>query len=811
MRIVLAFACLFAVPALFAAEKPVDYGRDVQPILSDNCFHCHGPDPKNRKAGLRLDTQEGAFGKDKGPVAIVAGDSKKSELIRRLDSHEADEVMPPPKSNRKLTDAQKQILKRWVDEGAKYETHWAFRTPVRPKVPPMAPAVPTIRNPIDAFLHERLTKEGLKPAPLAELPKLLRRVSLDLTGLPPTPEEQKQFQLDSSPDVYEKAIARLMASPRYGERMVWEWLDAARYADTNGYQGDPTRAMWYWRDWAVDAFNANMRFDRFTIEQIAGDLLPKPTRDQLIATGFNRNHMINGEGGRIAEESRVDYVFDRVETVGTVWLGLTFNCCRCHDHKYDPLSQKDYYAFSAYFNSIEESGGGGNDGAGLANPTMSFPTPDQEKLLAELRAKHEQAKKDRDPLKAKADTAAPKVNPKDTVDAQLKQAQAWVDALKALKEADAKVAAAKGAVDALERQVVRTMIMRERTEPRETFVLVKGAYDKKAEKVGHQTPETLPKLPADAPKNRLALAKWLVSKEQPLTPRVVMNRLWQQFFGVGLVKTTEDFGLQGERPSHPELLDWLACEFVDSGWDLQHMIRLILTSHAYRQTSKVTPEVLEKDPENRLLARGPRGRMPSWMIRDQALFVGGLLVEKKGGPPVKGYQPEGIWEDATFGQIRYQPDTGEALYRRSLYQFWRRIVAPTMFFDIANRQNCVVKVARTNTPLHALTLMNDVTYVEASRALAQRGLLDKHPDDTARLADLFLRCTGRRPEADETKLLLSRLAERKAHYAAKPDEAKRLLAIGASKPDAKLPVADLAAWSTVCSILLNLDETITVE
>ncbi len=996
-------------PTTSAAEPPVNFGRDIQPILSENCFHCHGPDAKHREADLRLDTFAGAT----AAGAVKPGQSADSELILRILSSDPGEVMPPPKSNLKLTEVQKQLLKRWIDEGAQYSKHWSFITPVRPAVP-MVPATVRIQNPIDAFVAARLVQENLVPAAEADRIKLLRRVTLDLTGLPPTSEELDAFLADTSNDAYEKAVDRLLESRRYGERMVWEWLDAARYADTNGYQGDPTRAMWYWRDWAIEAFNKNMPFDQFTIEQLAGDLLPNPTREQLIATGFHRNHMINGEGGRIAEESRVEYVQDRVETTGTVWMGLTLTCCRCHDHKYDPFSQKEYYQLSAYFNSIDETGA--NDAGGLANPVLSFAQPEQQKRIDELRAMETAANQARDELDKKVRAAQPKweqefaqilatsaaaewtvlpaseaksengaslkvledgslqvsgANPaQDSFVVTLKSPVAnftgfrlealpddslvnkgpgradngnfvlselklqlngqplelaavradfeqggfplsatldgkndtgWAVAadfgrphtglyevrspaapangeglvtcrleflsshvshvlgrfrlsvtnspaatfrsipdkvrealaIAADKRDEAQrkevvdyylnndptlVAAKKAADDArknrdsFERSLPRTMVMRERAQPRETFILVKGAYNVPSDKVEHGVLTEILPLPAEAPKSRLALAQWLVSPEHPLTARVTVNRFWQQFFGVGLVKSSEDFGIQGDRPSHPELLDWLAVEFRESGWNVKHLVKLIVTSATYRQSSRIAPGMAERDPDNRLLARGPRFRLPSWMIRDQALATSGLLIERAGGAPVKGYQPSGVWEDATFGRIQYSQDHGEALYRRSLYTFWRRIAAPTVFFDIANRQNCSVKNDRTNTPLHALVTLNDVTYIEAARGLAQRTLLSASSnDDPSRISEMFRRCTCRLPNAKEVDRLGKRLAVLRATYGRNTDAAQKLLAVGESKPDPQLNSAELAAWTGLANLMLNLDETITKE
>jgi len=999
---------------LAASAAPVDFAREVQPILSENCYHCHGPDAGSREAKLRLDTKEGAYRTLDGVTVVKPGDTAASDLVVRILSDDKDEVMPPPKSNRHLSGAQKKLLQRWVEEGAPWGEHWAFIAPKRVAVPAEAQSGKLqVQNPIDAFVRLRLEKEGLAPAPEVPKEKLLRRVTLDLTGVPPTLAELDSFRKDDTAGAYERAVDRLLASPRYGERMVWEWLDAARYADTNGYQGDPTRAMWYWRDWAIKALNDNLPFDQFTVEQLAGDLLPKPTREQLIATGFHRNHMINGEGGRIAEESRVENVMDRTETTGTVWMGLTFNCCRCHDHKFDQLKQKEYYSLSAFFNSIDESGG--NDAGGLANPILSLSTPEEQKKVDDLKAKETEAKKAHDelaktlregqpewertltaggasvapvewetlhpeeanseagatltvqpdgavvvsganpdadeflvmartrlknvmavriealpgeglanggpgraengnfvlselvvlggggppdlepvsadfeqegwPLKhafdGKNDTgwavqpafgkphtaiiafqkpfngyrpeevlsfrmifrsphkqhalgrfrisitnaptallrpmpenvkAALAVSADQRNDEQKKAvAEFYLGTDGRLLAAKKQQDAAKAARESAEKTLPKTMVMRERAKPRETFVLVKGNYEVPADKVAHGVPAFLPKLPEDAPTDRLALARWLVSPQHPLTARVTVNRYWQMFFGIGLVKTTEDFGVQGEQPVHPELLDWLAVEFRESGWDVKKLLRLIVTSATYRQSSKLPPGLAERDPENRLLARGPRHRLPSWMLRDQALAASGLLVEKVGGPPVKGYQPEGVWEDATFGQIKYQQDHGEALYRRSLYTFWRRIVGPTMFFDVSNRQTCTVKTGQTNTPLHALVTLNDVTYNEAARALAERMLKQGGATDAERLAFAFRVCTARAPTEKETPILEKALATLRQQYAADPAAAKKLIANGESKPDAKIDPTELAAHTGLASLLLNLDETLTNE
>lgn len=1005
-----------------AAEAPPNFSRDILPILSDNCFHCHGPDAKTREGDLQLDTEAGALRKE--DAVIHPGKSADSKLFQRLLSSDPDEQMPPPKSNRKLSPAQIELIKQWIDSGAKWGKHWAYETPQRPALPEVkSNAWP--KNPLDAFVLARLEREGLQPSPAAPRETLIRRVTLDLTGLPPTLAETEAFLRDDSPQAYEKVVDRLLQSRQYGERMVWDWLDAARYADTNGYQGDPTRAMWYWRDQVTESLNRNQPFDQFTREQLAGDLLPNPTQQQLIASGFHRNHMINGEGGRIAEESRVDYVQDRVETTGAVWMGLTFNCCRCHDHKFDPLKQREYYQLSAYFNSIDESGG--NDAGGLANPILSFATTEQQMELDKLRAAEKVAKAARDEFEKKlpelqqeweqsltagdkpaepnwqlltvkeltatdgvtlkslddksilaAGTNADRSNYElqliaadavnvtalklealphesfvnqgpgradngnfvlseisleqtkkpilfDSATADFAQdgwpsrgaidanaATGWAvmpqfgkphtltlplklptkfakdqpltvklsfqfgrqhtlghfrilatdSPISLLKTTPAEVLAAvqvsrdqrnadqkkllsdhfrashspwqavdkqadesRQARDRFEKGLPRTMVMRERAQPRETFILTRGAYDKPEAKVTHGTPAILPALPTDAPTNRLALANWLVSPEHPLTSRVVVNRYWQSFFGTGLVKTTEDFGVQSERPSHPELLDWLASEFREptvsqptvahSGeanrWNVKHMHRLIVTSATYQQSSKSTPELNDRDPANRLLARAPRMRWPSWMIRDQALAVSGLLVDKSGGPPVKGYQPTGVWEEASFGGIRYTPDTGESLYRRSLYQFWRRIVGPTVFFDVANRQTCSVKSSRTNTPLHSLTTFNDVTYVEAARVWAEKLLKSDATSPEARIQLAYRELLARAATDNELKIVASTLTQLQTKYAADAEAAKKLLTIGAANRDEKVDLAEHAAYTAVCNLLLNLDETLTKE
>lgn len=729
-RLVLPILFLSAFAGWVRAESPLRFSRDVLPILSDRCFHCHGPDEKDREADLRLDLRESAMEDRGGYAAVVPGNLKNSELIKRITTTDPDLQMPPASSRRKkLSPSEVETLRRWVAQGAKWGKHWSFEKPIRPAVPTGEP------HPIDAFIRRRLKEAGIAPAGDASKTTLIRRVTLDLTGLPPTTQEVEAFLADKSPKAYEKLVDRLLASPHYGERMAWPWLDAARYADSGGYQGDPERTMWPWRDWVVQALNDNMPFDRFTIEQLAGDLLPKPTPQQRLATGFNRNHMHNSEGGRIAEETRVENVFDRVEATGTVWLGLTFQCARCHDHKFDPLSNKDYFAFFDFFNQTSEAGR--TDRSVAVPPHMEYPTPKAGKI--------------------------------------------------------------------------KVMVMDTLAKPRNTFILVKGIYNNVTEKkVLADVPGMLPPLSKEKEgqrHNRLELARWIVSQENPLTARVTVNRYWQLFFRRGIVPTPSDFGRQGAQPSHPDLLDWLAVEFMESGWDVKHLHRLIVTSKTYRQSARVTPESLKADSENVLLSHAPRFRMPSWMLRDQALAVSGLLNPEIGGPPVKPYQPAGIWAEATFGKKKYQPDKGSKLYRRSIYTFWRRIVGPTMFFDSAKRQTCEVKPNLTNTPLHALTTFNDVTYVEAARVLAQR-IIKGQKSKTDRLNSAFQILTARKPDNAESSILEKRLTAYIEAFKKTPQDAEELLAVGEAPRDKTLDPAEHAAYTTLINTLMNLDEVL---
>lgn len=821
-----------------AADAPVaapHFGRQVLPILSEHCFQCHGPDAKGRKGDLRLDQKEAALRTD-SPV-IVPGNADRSELLRRIVTQDADERMPPPASKKTLTSTEIEILRRWIDAGAPWGKHWAYEPIEAPPLPNISTDEPAlqgsplaVRGPLDAHIVQRLARDGLRVSPPAAAATLARRLTLDLTGLPPTLDELDAFVADENPDSTERLVDRLLASPRFGERMVWDWLDAARYADSNGYQGDAERTMWPWRDWAVDALNRGLPFDQFTIWQLAGDLLPDSTPEQKLATGFCRNHMINGEGGRIAAENRVDYVMDMTETTGTVWLGLTFNCCRCHDHKYDPLTQTDYYQLFAFFNNTPVDGGGGNP---QTPPVLDVPAPRLTEQIAAARQAEQVAAKQVDEAEQKK---FPRESGQSAADAEsaaglpeairnvLKLAPAARNRAQSdqlaqhFKDLDAAystvVVGQRAAIDAregLERSVPRVMIMQELPQPRDAFILSKGLYDKPLGKVGIDVPASLPRLPADAKKDRLALARWLVGADNPLTARVVVNRFWQAWFGAGIVKTTEDFGLQGERPVHPELLDRLAADFVRSGWDVKQLARQTLTSGTYRQSSRASRELIERDPENRLLARGPRYRLPAWMLRDQALAASGLMVHAIGGPPVRPYQPAGVWEEATFGNKRYQQDHGASLYRRSMYTFWRRIIAPTEFFDSASRQTCTVKQVRTNTPLHALIALNDVTFVEAARALAERALREAGPAPDAWVERVFLLIVARAPTPEERDVLVASVAKFERDFATQPEAAKKYLTSGESPRDERLDVVQHAARMAVANLLLNLDETQTKE
>jgi len=822
-------ALLAALPA-FGAK--VDYNEDVRPILSENCFYCHGPDGNKRKAKLRLDVRADAL----AHKAFVPGDPEASDLIQRLSSTDSDEVMPPPDSHRTITPAQKEILKRWIAEGAEYKEHWAYVTPVRPALPANGE-----KHPVDAFVVEKLTKAGLTLSPEAPKATLLRRLSLDLTGLPPTPEDTAAFLADDSPDAYEKQVDRLMASPHYGERMILPWLDASRYADSNGFQQDGDTFQWVWRDWLVRNLNADKPFDQLSTEMLAGDLIPNATLDQKIATAFNRNHILNGEGGNIAEEQRFVSLFDRVESTTTTWLGLTVACAQCHDHKYDPITQKDYYQWLDAFNRVKErgtpSGGptqnGGRSRFRLDTTVVETPSPEQAAELARLQADFDKLNKDFGAHQTKAFEAwlAKPTKDKGMLPKELeallapdkKRTAAETKKLRdhynknVFPEDRKKIAAfkqidrAKQLLDGYRGDVLPRVMVMSDDQPRETNILDRGAYLSKKEKVTFDAPGFLPPLPKDAPKNRLGMAQWLFRPEHPLTARVQVNRQWQHFFGYGIVRTSEDLGVQSDRPTHQELLDWLSVEFRESGWKTKALQKLIVTSKTYRQSSVVTKVHLQKDPENKLLAHAPRLRLPSLILRDVALRSSGLLSPKVGGVPVYPYLPDSPWESLAITKERdfsYPQSKGADLYRRSLYTFWRRTIAPVNMFDASARQTCRVRTAVTSSPLHALTMLNDPTWVEAARVLAQR-VTKEQTTDEARLARAFALVLGRAPAGPEPALLAQMLANQRAVYATDPKAAEALLAVGESQRDATIPAADHAALTATCLALYNLDAAVT--
>ncbi len=767
-------AVLLFAPARAAAEL-LRYNRDIRPILSDICFACHGPDKNKVKGELRLDVRDLALKAAKsGECAIVPGDTKRSEVVRRIFSDDEDELMPKLESHKSLTAAQKEKLRLWIEQGAEYEPHWSF-APLAVVAIPAVKQTAWPRNPLDAFVLATLESNQLRPAAEASKETLIRRVTLDLTGLPPTLPEVDAYLADTSADAYEKVVNRLLASPNYGERMAVDWLDAARYADTNGYQVDRDREIWRWRDWVIDAFNRNLSFDQFTIEQLAGDLLPNATMEQRIASGFNRNSMLNEEGAIDPEEFLAEYAANRAETTAAVWLALTFNCCRCHDHKFDPLSARDFYSLKAFFNNIPERGDGNYKESIKVNspPQLKLPAPE--------------------------------------IDAKILQLQTTL-LESARTNTQAEVAALKKQISDAELSLPTTLVMEENKEMRPTFILMRGAFDSPGEKVERATPKVLPAMADDLPRNRLGLAKWLVDLRNPLTARVAVNRYWQQVFGYGLVKTSEDFGAQGEAPTHPELLDWLATDFMSHGWDVKRLMKMLVTSATYRQHSRFTPQLLEIDPENRLLARGGRNRLMGEFIRDQALAVSGLLVNQQGGPAVRPYHPPGLYEQVTAvgGVNTYVAGKGDDLYRRSIYTYWKRSVPhPAMLvFGTPFREVCTLQRPRSNTPLQALNLMNDDTYVEAARFLAER-MMHSSTDPAARLTFGFRSVLIRMPKPDELAILDHAYQRSLADFKNDPAAAKALLGVGAKPADPQLNVTELAALATVASTILCMDETVT--
>jgi len=819
------------------AGEPIDFNRDIRPILSENCFYCHGQDSNKRQAGLRIDQREEAI----TAGAIQPGDLTGSELIARIDSTDAELVMPPPTSNRRLSEPQKAILKRWIESGAAYSKHWAFEPPQNPALP-IALSSDWAINPIDAFVAEGHQRQSLKASPAADRATMIKRLYSDLVGLPPEPEDVERFVQNEDPLAYEQLVDRLLAEPAYGQRMALPWLDAARYADSNGFQQDGDTWQWLWRDWVVRALNANLPFDQFTIWQLAGDLLPDATTDQKIASGFNRNHLLNGEGGAIAEEQRFVILFDRIDTTATTWLGLTMACAQCHDHKYDPITMVDYYSLMDAFNHVPESGVPQyfSSRIRVAAPYIELPSEENLQRIREFEQRIDALQKESQPLLDAAfhgwrlnvtgatsglpETITAILNKPDTErnDEERKNLESLLrkhfdeKLLGALQAKLAPLGQLQGVRNELSNyrndQLPRAMIMSD-SQPRETHVLERGEYLKPRDKVNFNTPGFLPPLPVDAPRNRLGLAQWLVSPEHPLTARVQVNRIWQHFFGIGIIKTAEDFGVQSEYPNHGALLDYLSVDYRDSGWNTKRMHRQILQSATYRQSSRVLPDAKQFDPENRWFARASRFRMPSMVLRDWALAAASMLDRRIGGAPIYPYQPEGIWDSLAITKERdftYPKSQGADLYRQSLYTFWRRTVGPANMFDASNRQSCRVRSSQTSTPLHALTTLNDPTWVEAARYLAQNSLRSsKNIDEQLQFATRRLLARGLKGE--EMEVLRRAYQKQLVFYHTDPDAATKLLSVGTAPRDLSLDSTALAAMCNVCLTLMNLDEALCRE
>ena len=824
------------------AEEPVDFNRDIRPILAENCYYCHGQDANKRQADLRLDIRELAI----QSRAFVPGNAVDSSLISRIHSTDADEQMPPPNSNRKLSLEQKGLLAKWVDQGAAYSNHWAFIAPVRSELPQVSKS-DWPRTPIDHFVLSKLEAEGLSPSPEADRATLIKRLYIDLIGLPPSPTQVDAFVADKGSKAYEQLVDQLLANEHYGERMALGWLDAARYADSNGFQQDGDTWQWIWRDWVVSAFNDNLPFDQFTIWQLAGDLLPNPTNDQKIASGFNRNHLLNGEGGAIAEEQRFVVLFDRIDTTATTWLGLTMACAQCHDHKYDPITQIDYYSLLDAFNRVPETGVPQffSSRIRVGAPFLELPTEENKLKFAEFEAKIAPLEKESAPLVdacylgwraglfADGEPSDGKGLPETIVNVLKKpESERSDDEKKTLEKElrkyfDDKVRSTfndkiavlgklaevrKQSADYKANNLPRVMVMSD-DKPRQSHVLSRGEYLKPAEKVTFNTPAFLPPLSADAPRSRLGLAKWLMAPEHPLTARVQINRMWQNLFGIGIVKTAEDFGVQSEFPIHLKLLDWLSVEFRESGWDMKAMQRLILNSATYRQTSRMTRDLRTRDIENRLFGRASRFRMPSLILRDWSLSAAQLLDKRVGGAPVYPYQPDGIWESLAITKERdfsYPASSGNDLYRRSLYTFWRRTVGPANMFDVSNRQTCRVRQTPTSTPLHALTTLNDPTWVEAARVLAENSM--HHSKSLSeQITYAFRNVLSRIPQESDLVHLQNAMQKQFAFFYDDPIAAQAFVEVGNASRDKALDLTTYAALSAVCLAILNLDEAMTRE
>ncbi|MDH5602532.1 MAG: PSD1 and planctomycete cytochrome C domain-containing protein [Cyclobacteriaceae bacterium] len=735
--------------------KKIDFNNHIRPILSDKCFACHGPDAKTRKADLRLDTKEGAFAPLKDyddKYAVVPGDPLASEMIYRIFAEDTSEIMPPPKFKLTLTTREKELIKKWVEQGAEYKPHWSF-------VPPEKADVPDVKNKkwgvneIDYFVLAKLEEMALEPNEEAGKEYLLKRVAFDLTGLPPSLEMQERFLQDNSENAYEKIVDELLANEHYGEKMAIHWLDVARYADSHGYQDDGLRTMWPWRDWVIHAFNENYPYDQFVTWQLAGDLIPDKTKETILATGFNRNHKITQEGGVIDEEYRIEYVTDRTNTFGKTFLGLTYECAKCHSHKYDPISQQEYFGTFAFFDKVPEKGLVGTIDAHFADPPNIRIT--DEVVKNEL----------------------PFINKKDTA-------------------------------------YVEVMVMKDSVGIRDTHILTRGNYDAKAEVVTFGTPKAI--LPFDTTQfqqNRLGLAKWLLDEKNPLPARVFVNRIWQEIFGRGLVKTSGDLGLQGEFPSHPELLDWLAVDFREKGWDIKRLVKNIVMSATYRQSARVTEKKLKTDPENIYLSRSSRLRLGAEVIKDHVMASSGLYNPEIGGPSVKPYQPEGLWNAATSGRgtlQRYFQDHGSDLYRRGMYTFIKRTVPPPtmLVFDASNRDQCEIKRVKTSTPLQALVMMNDPHVLEASRVMAEELMLEESAADE-KMSVAFRRILCRKMKEEERAVFQQYYQESLEHFKANPDKAGEFIQAGEFKHLNNGEINAVAALMQVIHTMYNMEEAIT--
>jgi len=788
---------LFPVEHSKAQEKSISFDQVIRPILSYRCFACHGPDAEARQADLRLDVADGPDGAHAS--AIVPGSLEDSELWNRIASEDESEVMPPSDSHKpRLTASELDLFKQWIESGAEYEKFWAFETPATPAVP-MVKNLAWSQHPIDLHVLNRLEREGMKPSEMADDRTLVRRVTLDLTGLPPSPNEVQEFLTERSKvgeDAWEHLIDRLLASPRFGEHMARYWLDAVRFADTNGMHKDFYRNNFAYRDWVIRTFNEGLGYDDFLRYQIAGDLFDEPTSDQLIASGFHRLHLIIDRGTALPEESFAKNVHDRVASVGTAMMGLTVHCAQCHDHKYDPITQKDYYSLYAFFNNIDaQPETEFRPPNGLQSPFISFATDEQTSQLEAFDQQLDEADNQIRQLKSELEKLV------DEEEKKLHSAK--------IKEHETNRNSLKRKRDQFKHSIPGAMVMKERPEARETFVLNRGIYDSPGEKVQRDTPSFLPPLNKSADMaTRMDLANWMVDHKNPLTPRVAVNRFWQQFFGVGLVKTSEDLGAQGEVPTHPELLDHLAVSFVESGWDVKSLVKQIVMSKTYRQSSKAIAEQIERDPENRLLARGARYRMDAEMIRDQILATSGLLSSKMYGSSVKPPQPDGLWQAVTMTGQRFKPDAGESIYRRSVYTFWKRAMPPPQMtiLNAPIRDACAVRRERTNTPSQALLLLNEPEYLNAARHLAKK-VLEKESDH--RLQYIWEVVTGRIPDEKEKTILQSLLSELTKKYGEEPELAESICAgEQLDHPEAK---SALAAWTVVANTIYNLDITKTKE